>query len=607
MPNRPLNALGPFSTILALTLLFGCEQPMAPEPFEPLFNPFEGGRASLGRFCGPSGLETRVILTTEPLGCAEHAEILANGYTRDGLWITLPDGVPAGALETEAEVCREFRCRTRPIRLEIDTPPPNLTGRWRVALDEDVATGALTPSACDYLDHLPRDTTDLENSLTIREVAIYQGVKRPLTGEDVPFAPDVPLISGREALLRVFYRPRRALLGRTLTGRLTWTADGQTQTFTATATALGVSTELGLPSTMNFKVPASAMTSRVDWSMEIRLAETCPPPERPTPPVRIPASGTLALESRPVGTLNVTLVPFRYLPDGSDRLPDLSDEQLRAYRNALLGMLPVEDVALTVREPVDWARHINGSVGSWSALLAELYAVRARDNPPDSTYYYGLVQPTEAYRNYRGRVAGVASLPAPADVANRGGVGLGHGVPFTTNILVHELGHAMGRRHAPCGDVEGVDPEFPVGNLGASIGSWGYDSTVGGMRNPRSYKDFMSYCQPVWVSDYTFGKLAERLAFVLSGARLLGSEKRQARFLSQPPEGPRWSEAVEVVVPSGAPVPVAYFAEGELIDEGTGTVLPLDHGSALTVVPEAPAGTTHVRVDGAWVPWPKTE
>src|ERR1043165_5981950 len=69
--------------------------------------------------------------------------------------------------------------------------------------------------------------------------------------------------------------------------------------------------------------------------------------------------------------------------------------------------------------------------------------------------------------------------------------------------LAQELAHAMGRNHAPCGNPGFVDEGFPYGN--AEIGVAGWDVVKKQIIDPDARRyDFMSYCGPVWTSDYTW-------------------------------------------------------------------------------------------------------
>ncbi len=66
--------------------------------------------------------------------------------------------------------------------------------------------------------------------------------------------------------------------------------------------------------------------------------------------------------------------------------------------------------------------------------------------------------------------------------------------------IAHELGHNLSLGHAPCNNFY-PDPSFPYSD--GTIGVWGYDVRSGQLVPPTTY-DFMSYCNPDWVSDYHF-------------------------------------------------------------------------------------------------------
>jgi hypothetical protein len=67
----------------------------------------------------------------------------------------------------------------------------------------------------------------------------------------------------------------------------------------------------------------------------------------------------------------------------------------------------------------------------------------------------------------------------------------------------------MGRNHSPCGGASSPDPNYPY--PGASIGTYGLDLTTLTVKTPSANYDFMAYCNPAWVSDYTWsGLIANR-------------------------------------------------------------------------------------------------
>ena len=76
--------------------------------------------------------------------------------------------------------------------------------------------------------------------------------------------------------------------------------------------------------------------------------------------------------------------------------------------------------------------------------------------------------------------------------------------------MAHELGHAAGLQHAPCGQVGATaDPNYPTYEpyTPASIGEFGLDIDDGTVHLPLTDTDFMSYCGPNWISVYSHNKM----------------------------------------------------------------------------------------------------
>ena len=74
--------------------------------------------------------------------------------------------------------------------------------------------------------------------------------------------------------------------------------------------------------------------------------------------------------------------------------------------------------------------------------------------------------------------------------------------------FAHELGHAHGLSHAPCGDAAEPDKKYPYPN--ANIGVQGYNVFIPKLF-PSSTPDIMSYCDPAWISDFHWNKLEGRV------------------------------------------------------------------------------------------------
>ncbi len=85
--------------------------------------------------------------------------------------------------------------------------------------------------------------------------------------------------------------------------------------------------------------------------------------------------------------------------------------------------------------------------------------------------------------------------------------------------MPHEIGHAHGQHHAPCGGATETDPSYPYAD--ARSGKWGY-SVVSKTLMPPTLYDQMSYCVPAWQSDYVYRTFFRR-ARDLAGLRIAPS------------------------------------------------------------------------------------
>ena len=133
---------------------------------------------------------------------------------------------------------------------------------------------------------------------------------------------------------------------------------------------------------------------------------------------------------------------------------------------------------------------------NWVALNTAVQQVRIADGNRTDVLYYGLM---------------AAGIPmGPIIGCNSGGVSTGSIGDEVT--MAHELGHACGRPHSPCGTpgdpaYPAYEPYDPAGTPTASVGEYGLDITNGAIKSPATFKDFMSYCGPRWISLFVTGRL----------------------------------------------------------------------------------------------------
>src|SRR5690606_37496413 len=156
------------------------------------------------------------------------------------------------------------------------------------------------------------------------KVSIYQGVERPLAIGGTQQPSEVPLITGRPALVRVFYEAPGAAQ-KAVTGRLEL-GDGSIVDVPATLAPSSNDGDLG--TTVNFFLDGAAIAEPFRYRVTIGEPGT---EEKATgvphhPPVDYETHQVVGAPNK----LRVMLVPFSYDADGSGRLPNTSPDHLEA-------------------------------------------------------------------------------------------------------------------------------------------------------------------------------------------------------------------------------------------------------------------------------------
>jgi len=359
----------------------------------------------------------------------------------------------------------------------------------------------------------PKETTALVGAagVTITQVAIYQGVKRALMLDGAQASSPIPLVAGRDAFLRIFYTTDAGYDGGEVTGQLL--IDGG-EPIQATGVLGAGSNDADLGSTFNLAIPGDRIGDVLTYSVGL-LHDGHAKDDNAA--ARYPASGTDAV---PVegkrNTLKVILAPFAYNADGSGRVPDMSPEQVEKYRQRFLGMYPVSNVEVTVRQATPWSGKIYANGQGWQEVGYALYGFRQQDKTPDDVYYYGVFDPSPSLGQYCGGgcLLGVTLLNNDPPETGSVGLRLALGVGFpevAADTAAHETGHAHGREHANCGpglDPASIDPNFP--HPDGQIGEWGFDVQNSVLYDPVQTTDIMGYCEHTWISDYNYQALFHR-------------------------------------------------------------------------------------------------
>ena len=231
-------------------------------------------------------------------------------------------------------------------------------------------------------------------------------------------------------------------------------------------------------------------------------------------------TATFALRAEKM-TMKLVLVPVT-TPQGS---VSLDASRVAMVEERLHAAYPLQEIDVRVREP--WVR---------SAVLTVVddafnYLDSARTEDGEGTgsiYHMVLDNDTcctgadfdgwDGIGNLVDPVLYPGMLPDSITKVYAGDTG--DNFVYDIDVMIHEIGHDHGRDHAPCGDPDGPDPNYPYPN--AALGARGWDMAddviidpvVNAPQESMPYTDFMSYCFPNWWSDYNWQAILERVRIV---------------------------------------------------------------------------------------------
>ncbi len=459
-------------------------------------------------------------------------------------------------------------------------------------------------------------TQPVATGLTINEVAIFQSLKIPLAKDgQVADRGSIPLsvVAGRDAMLRIYVTPDAGFGAKPVTARVkivnTSPTGGFAKVFSATATVSAASAEFDLGTTLNVDIPGAYLQPGSTYTVVLN-ADGGSSASSPSP-AKFPTDGSLVeLPTKQTGDrLRVMIVPVQYDADGSSRLPDTSDEQLKRYREQFYKLYPAASVEITVHDPWAWPGAISPSGQGMNTVLDALGKLRAQDSPDPDVYYYGAFAPRDSFGAYCGGgcVTGLSPIGQPYSV----GVGFtGGGAAETAG---HEVGHAHGLNHAPCGGAGGPDPAYPsdAAHAQGKIGVWGYDQIAKKLIDPlppaaqTTPHDIMGYCSNDWISDYHYDKLVKQIR---SDNRFFASDFSGERstpndYVSVTVDGFGGASlgvarSRDVSIPRGDARPVTFTTgAGTVVANGTGYYFPYDHlPGGVMWIPAPPSGAVGVKV-----------
>ena len=350
-------------------------------------------------------------------------------------------------------------------------------------------------------------TTDL----TISAIEITQAVQG-LTNH-------VHLVHGRQTTVRVYARVNETSPKANVSVSLSGTRDGSplpgSPLSVAASYAYPLTTDpttlrLDIHKSFNFQLPPDWLGGQVILAAKVDSVNAFWESNE-TNNTLITTANYLAIPP-----LNVKIIPIIYTSTYEGVTYSFSAnniaQQLSDIQSALMKIYPVSLANVQVRSS---AITFTGDLyygSEWERLLDKIAIVKATDGSPPSEVYYGLIPVVDVSGNswWYGGILGLGFVGPPTYGGPRAAIGLGSGYIRLLNYSVegevtaaHEIGHNLGRLHAPCGNPADVDPAYPYS--GGIIGQFGLNPSTQTIYPPNTYYDIMGYCDNAWVSDYNYG------------------------------------------------------------------------------------------------------
>lgn len=439
-------------------------------------------------------------------------------------------------------------------------------------------------------------------------VEANSGVAVPIGMDDAWVGADgrnAPLPKNRDTAIRVYVDVDEAVwVQRDIEAVLhLYLPDGTEETLSETVTIAADSSETSLQSGFLFGALAEFMVPGVEYQVELLetgdgwqdLPEPATPPRSPAEP------GFVGIEDADLN-MRVVMVPVDYTGPGCSRMVDVSDETLARYEDAMYQMNPLVSIDLQwgptyVVNDLDLS-----NPNDFFTLLDRAVQLRAQAAPDPNVYYYVLFDNCGECIGSGGCVLGVApgladdSMGAATFRAAIGTQFLG-GSEVGIETFVHEIGHTQGRAHVACpgGGAAGPDVSYPYENGGTGV--WGFGVRDFQFRNPGTHTDYMSYCNPTWVSDWQWNATYDRIRTLTSWdaadmsmpdgqavmVGMINPQTGQASWFTE-----RGYIADSVQRPQGHSL--RFMAGDRLIDEAQVQVQAWSEGPGFTVRAPLPAG-----------------
>ena len=366
----------------------------------------------------------------------------------------------------------------------------------------------------------------------IIRVEANQGVAVDLSSNGQTIAPgsrNAGLVRGRVTLIRAFWSLNDAWRRRDIVATLYLErADGTVASFQDSQLVDGPPDPEVMDGAFHWRLDADEVTPGTRFAVALEeTASSALGTAEPELGARIPLSGyaDLGIIDAPM-TLKIVLVPFA--PPAGQAVA-VADRDKEAVEEALMELSPVQGIEVTWAAPFTQSAVYQRTDEAWS----DIYSVRDALGLGSDEYCHALLNPSGCCDMDAFSFKGLGGKPGDGqgdwDTQNRSAmVMIEIDVRSAAPIIVHELGHNHGLSHAPCGDVDDPDRDYPY--PGGTVGTQGYGILTGELHSgdpdiEHPYYDMMTYCWPVWYSDYNFEAIRQRIQTISSWGSFYASAR----------------------------------------------------------------------------------
>ena len=276
---------------------------------------------------------------------------------------------------------------------------------------------------------------------------------------------------------------------------------------------------------------------------------------------------------------------------------------MQPYIDHMFQQNGVENIDIEYHDYVSVTDLDLGNPNDFFQLLNRTAQLRAAEAPDPNVYYYALFDNCgQCIGDNSGCTLGVAA-GIPGDSMGEAGGRAAIGAQFLgqdevgIETFVHEIGHTQGRAHVACPNAQAAGPDVSYPYDGGRTGVWGFGVRDFQFRNPNTHTDYMSYCEPTWVSDWQWNATYDRIATLTSwDAASMEVPEGEAVLVGMlnPESGSEswWTErgTIAETVERPAGHELVFLAGREVLETASVQVEAWSEGPGFTVRAPLPAG-----------------